>query len=169
MQFRAAGTGFASSAAGTSVRIPANLFTGGEYFALELAESRSPADYAAGALTPSRVPYELTTTWSGVFRLNATCGDGRVDPGEDCDTGGESASGNADFTRPRCGDTHRNSAGRRSLRYRDRRRHLRLRLYPAGVRRRPHQPRARELRRRQYQRQPPPLVAVQDRVAAPPP
>ena len=100
----------AVSTAGTSVRIPANLFTGGEYFAFELTEVRSPADYAAGALTPNGVPFELASTWSGVFRLNATCGDGRVDPGEDCDTVGESPTCNADCTRPRCGDTHRNSA-----------------------------------------------------------
>jgi cysteine-rich repeat protein len=47
---------------------------------------------------------------SGRFRFTATCGDGVVQPGEDCDTAGESATCNVDCTRPLCGDGLRNAA-----------------------------------------------------------
>jgi len=41
----------------------------------------------------------------GVTASPATCGDGHVDPGEDCDDGGESATCDADCTTATCGDS----------------------------------------------------------------
>jgi cysteine-rich repeat protein len=47
---------------------------------------------------------------SGLFRLSATCGDGTVDLGEECDTMGETAMCDIDCTKPKCGDGIRNAA-----------------------------------------------------------
>lgn len=96
--------------ADTSLRIPASLFTSGEFFVFLLSATRSSADYGAGQISASVLPLEFASLASGRFRFRATCGDTVVQPGEDCDEGGETATCNRDCTTPFCGDGLRNAA-----------------------------------------------------------
>jgi cysteine-rich repeat protein len=98
------------STAGTSVKIPAEAFTGGQFFTFRLSAYTTPADYAMGHLLPNGVPSQTAITPSGLFRLSATCGDGTVQPGEDCDTSGESATCDVDCSTRACGDGLLNAA-----------------------------------------------------------
>jgi cysteine-rich repeat protein len=94
----------------TSIDIPAEVFNGGEFFCFTLEAVQTPADYASGAVRPSGLPGQVTAFPSGLFRLSATCGNGTVDSGEDCDAGGESATCDVDCTLRMCGDGLRNAA-----------------------------------------------------------
>jgi len=63
------------------------------------------------AITEIRLPRPQTSGSDGttdtpdVAESPATCGDGHVDSGEDCDDGGESATCDADCTTAKCGDS----------------------------------------------------------------
>jgi cysteine-rich repeat protein len=94
----------------TSMLIPADALTGGEFFAFSVAAVQSPADYNAGELIPNGVPTHFAATPTGMFRFSASCGNGTVDAGEQCDTMGESASCDVDCTPVLCGDGLRNAA-----------------------------------------------------------
>ncbi|HEX7838316.1 MAG TPA: hypothetical protein VF469_12665 [Kofleriaceae bacterium] len=96
--------------ADTSLRIPASLFSGGQFFVFLISATRSAADYDAGQISATVPPLEFASLASGRFRLSATCGDTVVQPGEDCDDGGETARCNSDCTTPFCGDGLRNAA-----------------------------------------------------------
>jgi cysteine-rich repeat protein len=104
-----------SSAAGlttaqTSIKIPAEVFSGGEFFAFTVMAVQSPADYSAGQLIPNGTPHNLASAPGGLFRLSSRCGDGNVDPGEECDAAGENAMCDVDCTARLCGDGLRNAA-----------------------------------------------------------
>ncbi len=94
---------------GTSVKIPAEAFSGGQFFVFRLASVTSPADYAGGHLVANGVPSQSTLTPSGLFRLSTTCGNGAVDTGEDCDTTTETAACDVDCSAVSCGDGMRNA------------------------------------------------------------
>ena len=95
---------------GTSISIPADASTGGEFFAFEVVAVQSPADYNAGELVSNGVPSQFSATPTGMFRFSASCGNGMLDAGEQCDTMGESATCDVDCTPVLCGDGLRNAA-----------------------------------------------------------
>jgi cysteine-rich repeat protein len=94
----------------TSLAIPAQLFTAGAFYIFTLAATAAPTDYRGGHIARFEQQKRTASVISGRFRFTATCGDGVVQPGEDCDTAGESATCNVDCTRPICGDGLRNAA-----------------------------------------------------------
>jgi len=94
----------------TSVDIPAEVFSGSEFFYFILDAVQTPADYASGALIANGLPEQIAGFSSGMFRLSAKCGNGAVDTGEECDTSGESATCDVDCTLRKCGDGLRNAA-----------------------------------------------------------
>lgn len=94
----------------TSIKVPAELFAGGQFYAFILMATRTPNDFGAGFLSPIGLPNDFTSYGSGRFRLSPSCGDGTVQAGEDCDTRGESKTCNVDCTVPFCGDGLRNAA-----------------------------------------------------------
>lgn len=96
--------------AGTSLKLPAAMFEAGTRYQFVLKAIQTPADYRAGELIPASLPQVSAAVPSGRFRFLPSCGDGIVQPGEDCDTGGESATCNADCTTAMCGDGVINAA-----------------------------------------------------------
>lgn len=94
----------------TSIDIPAEVFSGGEFFVINVTSIQSPSDYAAGNLWPNGLPSQFATYPSGMFRLSATCGNGTMDANEACDANGESATCDVDCTARACGDGLRNMA-----------------------------------------------------------
>jgi hypothetical protein len=55
-------------------------------------------------------PYRWASLATGLYRFGSLCGNRQVDPGEDCDTGGQTATCDDDCTRAFCGDAHLNPA-----------------------------------------------------------
>jgi len=95
---------------GTTLDIPAEVFSGGEFFAFTVASVQTPANYAGGMIVPNGVPNSVAMVPTGLFRLSATCGNGSMDTGEQCDTGSESATCDVDCSTRACGDGLRNVA-----------------------------------------------------------
>jgi cysteine-rich repeat protein len=93
----------------STVEIPAEVINGGEYFVFNVFAYQTPADYAAGQLTPNGAPSAIAITPSGLFRVNETCGNGTVDSNEACDGMGETATCDVDCTAVMCGDGLRNA------------------------------------------------------------
>jgi hypothetical protein len=98
------------STSSTSLTLPAALFETGTRYQFILKAIQTPVDYRAGQLMPPRLPLVSTGVPSGRFRFLPSCGDGVVQPGEDCDTGRESATCNEDCTTAMCGDGVVNAA-----------------------------------------------------------
>jgi cysteine-rich repeat protein len=94
---------------GTSLTMPAELFENGAFYILTLESIQATNNYPAGHILPFGISSEAVIV-SGRLRLTASCGDGVVQPGEACDTGGESATCNVDCTLPVCGDGLHNAA-----------------------------------------------------------
>ncbi len=92
----------ALSTAETSVSIPAEALGAGEYVAFSVAAIDGQNRYGEGDLLIRGLPLSYAAMPSGLFRLSASCGDGRTDPGEDCD--GVTASCDVDCTTAVCGD-----------------------------------------------------------------
>jgi hypothetical protein len=109
----AAGSDFVTDSvttSGTSLTLPAAMFASGTIYQFTLAAIQTPTDYDAGQLVLTFAPQVTATALSGRFRFTASCGDGIVQPGEDCDTAGESATCNVDCTTSLCHDGLRNAA-----------------------------------------------------------
>jgi hypothetical protein len=87
-----------------SLTLPAALIEAGTRYQLVLTAVQTPINYRAGQLIPPSLPRVTTGVPSGRFRFLPSCGDSVVQPGEDCDTGGESATCNEDCTTAMCGD-----------------------------------------------------------------
>ncbi len=94
----------------TSLTIPAEVFAGGEYFVFSVGAGSSPADYAAGELSPNGVPNVFAYVATGLWRLSSQCGNGSLDAGENCDASGEAMNCDVDCTTVQCGDGLRNAA-----------------------------------------------------------
>lgn len=88
--------------ADTSVTIPASVLTDNAFYAFVVLSSNDHAGFATGHLFGTSS--QRTRIASGRWRFSSTCGNGTIDPGEDCDDGGESATCNADCTVASCGD-----------------------------------------------------------------
>jgi cysteine-rich repeat protein len=93
----------------TSLRLPASVFTAESFYLFGLQAIQAGNDYRGGHLIPPPAPPQTATVPSGRFRFTATCGDGVMQPGEDCDDRGESAHCNIDCTVAACGDGLRNA------------------------------------------------------------
>jgi cysteine-rich repeat protein len=88
----------------TSIAIPAEVFSGGEFFAFVVSSVSTPADYVNGELVFNGVPSSFARVPTGMFRLSSLCGNNTVDTGEECDTGGASATCDVDCTFVACRD-----------------------------------------------------------------
>ncbi len=88
----------------TSLTLPVDAFGAAEYVFFSVEAVQDHGEYARGVLRRHFPPVEAGVT-TGMFRLSATCGDGDVDPGEDCDPGDTAtADCDIDCTTPVCGD-----------------------------------------------------------------
>jgi cysteine-rich repeat protein len=94
------------------ITIPADLLTKGAFYNLELVASHQNAvtDYADGKLRETSFPSGSVTLFSGLFRFSSDCGDGVTGSDEECDTGSDSATCDADCTMALCGDGYVNTA-----------------------------------------------------------
>lgn len=95
---------------GTSIDIPAEVFSGGEFFTFTVASIASPVDYAGGVVSPNGLPAGQATVPTGMFRLSSLCGNSSPDTGEQCDEGAATAMCDVDCTLRQCGDGLRNTA-----------------------------------------------------------
>jgi cysteine-rich repeat protein len=95
--------------AGTSIQLPAEVFSGSEFFVFSVQSHQTPTDYSAGLLVPNGMPNQFATFPGSMFRLSSSCGNGAVDTGEACDTTGETAGCDVDCTPVLCGDGLRNA------------------------------------------------------------
>ncbi|MEM9453984.1 MAG: hypothetical protein AAGF11_07380 [Myxococcota bacterium] len=86
----------------------------GDYLPTSGTEGSGTTD-PPGTPSPSSSSDADTEMGSGAMGTGSdACGDGVVDPGEDCDDGGESATCNADCTPAQCGDDRANAAAAES-------------------------------------------------------
>jgi hypothetical protein len=90
--------------AATKVVLPGTQFVTDGFYALTVSAQDRLPDLAQGHLFANLDHQRTATIGSGRLRFSATCGDGVVDPGEECDTAGESATCNIDCTLAKCGD-----------------------------------------------------------------
>lgn len=95
---------------GTSIDIPAEVFSGSEFFTFTVASIASPVDYAGGVVTPNGLPAGQATVPLGMFRLSSLCGNSSMDTGEQCDEGAATPTCDVDCTLRQCGDGLRNNA-----------------------------------------------------------
>lgn len=94
---------------GTRADLPAELVSGAEFYLFAVSAFAGTNVYGAGELEPSGIPASMATAVTAQFRITATCGNGTLDPGEDCDgLGVEDASCDLDCTVAMCGDGVRN-------------------------------------------------------------
>ncbi|HEX2689053.1 MAG TPA: DUF4215 domain-containing protein [Kofleriaceae bacterium] len=93
-----------------SVTIPGELLDADQRYAFRVAAVVDDAGYRDGMLRRSSRPYGVASAVSGIALASHTCGNGKVDPGEECDTDGPSAVCDFDCTSPMCGDGVLNTA-----------------------------------------------------------
>jgi hypothetical protein len=95
----------------TSIRVPAALLVEGELYAVRVgAVSGRPDPVAAPRRTA--VPSGGAFIFTAPFLFSRLCGNGALDPGEECDPGpdGDTPTCDRDCSVPRCGDGIRNAA-----------------------------------------------------------
>ncbi len=89
----------------TTVDVPPELFSGGEFFFFVVESVRDGGTWAAGHLELQPFPATFASTVTGRFHLLPSCGDGHTDAGEACDPGTTAtATCNVDCTVSLCGD-----------------------------------------------------------------
>jgi cysteine-rich repeat protein len=94
----------------TSIDMPADIFTQGNFYIFRVFALQTVADYTGGELYRVSLPMTVGRVSTGMFRFSAECGDSGPDTGEQCDTGGNSAGCDADCSLPVCGDGFVNTA-----------------------------------------------------------
>ena len=92
----------------TSLPLPTQFLVKGDRYILKVIAYKAEGDYAHGQLTGRILDDSRTAT--GLVLLSSLCGNGTVDPGEQCDSKVDTASCNSDCTLPTCGDGHTNAA-----------------------------------------------------------
>lgn len=97
--------------AATKITLPSALFGNGGFYVVTLAAQDDLPDLVHGRIFATGDALRSATIASGRLRFAATCGNGVVEAGEDCDDKGESATCNADCTPAVCGDGVLNQAG----------------------------------------------------------
>jgi len=94
-----------------SLTVPAELLAGSDFITFVVSAVSSNNAYATGTLLPDGIPGGTASTATAMFRWSATCGDGSLDVGEDCDTNGTATPAcDSDCTTAVCGDGVRNAA-----------------------------------------------------------
>jgi cysteine-rich repeat protein len=93
----------------TSLPIPASLFIKGDFYYFRVGAFHSPIDYQGGHLVELGFPLDEARTATGMMRLSSLCGNSVKDPGEQCDTGGDSPTCDSDCSLVICGDGHVNA------------------------------------------------------------
>jgi cysteine-rich repeat protein len=93
----------------TSTLVPAEFFTKGDFYLFDVIAYRDPNSYALGHLVRTGYPTGSAGAVTGIVRMSSDCGNGVVDGNEQCDTGGDSATCDADCSLRLCGDTYVNT------------------------------------------------------------
>jgi cysteine-rich repeat protein len=94
----------------TSIAIPGDVFQKGHLYLFTVGEIRQNASYSTGHLNRTSTPHSGGRVTSGLFRLSNACGNGTVDPDEECDGGGHDTAGcDADCSLTVCGDGYVNT------------------------------------------------------------
>ncbi|HZJ64421.1 MAG TPA: DUF4215 domain-containing protein [Kofleriaceae bacterium] len=90
----------------SSVVIPADTFTRGNFYVFRVFAIQTSGEYVSGKLLDFEAPLWSARISTGMFRFSNLCGNGSIDPGEECDSGagGKSAGCDADCSLPVCGD-----------------------------------------------------------------
>jgi cysteine-rich repeat protein len=90
----------------SSIVLPADTFTKGNFYVFRVFAIQTSGAYVAGKLLDFQAPLWSARISTGMFRFSDLCGNGRIDPGEECDVGatGKSASCDPDCSLPSCGD-----------------------------------------------------------------
>jgi cysteine-rich repeat protein len=96
----------------TTLAIPPDTFTRGNFYVFRVYAIQTSGDYAGGHLFEVGVPLWSARISTGWFRFSDACGDGDLDAGEDCDPGpgGSTAACDDDCTVVMCGDGFVNAA-----------------------------------------------------------
>lgn len=94
-----------------AVDLPAPLFEEGTFYTVTIAAEyeADEAAFADGQLRRSDPTSGSTSIVSGLYLFSSKCGNNVVDSGEQCDTGGDSATCDADCSTPTCGDGYVNT------------------------------------------------------------
>ena len=90
--------------AAASVSIPASALTIGELYIFAITATKDASGFRTGVLRRTGLPFSTATTFTGIYRLSATCGDRVTSSTEECDDAGASATCDADCTSAICGD-----------------------------------------------------------------
>lgn len=90
----------------SSVVIPADTFTKGNFYVFRVFAIQTSGEYVAGKLLDFQAPLWSARISTGMFRFSNLCGNGSIDPGEECDSGasGKSAGCDPDCSLSVCGD-----------------------------------------------------------------
>ena len=88
----------------TSVAMPADTFSAGNYYIFRVFAVQTASDYAGGELYRMTLPVHVGRITTGMFLFSAECGDSMPDAGEQCDSGGNSVNCDDDCSLPECGD-----------------------------------------------------------------
>jgi cysteine-rich repeat protein len=99
--------------ADTSIVMPPDTFTKGNFYILRVFAIQQSVNYADGHLLRFSAPIWYVRTATAAFRFSSDCGNGTVNTGEDCDPGTpntSTATCDADCTKNSCGDGFTNTA-----------------------------------------------------------
>lgn len=88
----------------THVLIPPDVFVAGQRYVFVVKAVVDSTNYAGGVLLEPSIPRTVLPTTTGPVLVSPSCGNGKKDADEECDTSGESATCNADCSVARCGD-----------------------------------------------------------------
>ncbi|HTJ41981.1 MAG TPA: DUF4215 domain-containing protein [Kofleriaceae bacterium] len=96
---------------GTTISIPADTFTKGNFYVFRIFAIQTPSDYTQGHLLRFTAPMSVARLATGLFRLDDRCGNTTVETGEECDPGtaGDTASCDSDCSAVKCGDGYLNT------------------------------------------------------------
>jgi cysteine-rich repeat protein len=89
----------------SSLAIPADTFTRGNFYVFRVFAIQTSGEYVAGRLLDFQAPLWSARISTGMFRFSDLCGNRTVDAGEECDAGpGGDATCDPDCSLSVCGD-----------------------------------------------------------------
>jgi cysteine-rich repeat protein len=90
----------------SSIVLPADTFTRGNFYVFRVFAIQTSGQYVEGKLLDFQAPLWSARISTGMFRFSNLCGNGAMDPGEECDPGasGKTAACDPDCSLPVCGD-----------------------------------------------------------------